>query len=93
MNTRLQKTQNQQLENFLKKQPEISEDQQKVLEALKEIGPATAEQVANHLNVPINTISGRFGGEGELQDKNLIQVKGKVKNTRGYKCKLWEVVQ
>ena len=90
MNTRLQKTQNQQLENFLKKQPEIEGDQKQIFQALKEHGPATIEEIGNKIGKPQHTISGRFG---ELQEKDLIQVKGLTVNDRGYKCKLWEVAK
>jgi len=82
-----------QLYNWNKKQPEIPEDQRKVLQALEELGEATIEEVAQHLGVPPHTISGRFGGNNELQDKDLIEVKGHVKNSRGYRCKLWQVKQ
>jgi len=80
-----------QLDNWQKKKPETTEDQRQVLQALKEIGPATIEEVAQHLGVPPHTISGRFGGNNELQDQDLIEVKGHVKNSRGYRCKLWQV--
>lgn len=79
-----------QLANWQKKKPEISGDQKKIVEALKEIGPAIGEEVAQHLEVPYHTISGRFG---ELQDQGQIQVKGKKQNSRGYLCKIWKVKQ
>jgi predicted ArsR family transcriptional regulator len=79
------------LEAFTKKKPEINGDQQKVFNALKEIGPATAEEVAKHIGVPPHTISGRFGGENELEDQGLIEKNGKKQNTRGYMATIWKV--
>jgi len=79
------------LEAFEKKKPEITDDQEQVLNALKEIGPATCEEVANHLGVPPHTISGRFGGENELQDQGRIQKDGKKENPRGYMATLWKL--
>lgn len=77
-----------QLQNWEKKKPEIQGDQKQIKEALEEIGPAIGEEIAQHLGVPYHTISGRFG---ELQEKGLIEVKGKKQNSRGYLCKIWTV--
>lgn len=79
------------LEAFTKKKPEINNDQEKVLNALKQIGPATAEEIAKHLGVPPHTISGRFGGQGELHDKGLIEKNGRKQNKRGYMTQIWKV--
>jgi len=78
---------------YEKKKPELTEDQEKVLNALKEIGPATCEEVAQHLGVPPHTISGRFGGQGELQDQGKIREKGRKQNPRGYMATIWKVKQ
>lgn len=76
---------------FKKKKPELTDDQEMVKEALEEIGPATCEEVANHLGIPKNCISGRFGGQGELHDKGIIQKNGKKQNPRGYMATIWKV--
>jgi len=78
---------------FRKKKPELTDDQETVLEALQEIGPATCEEVATHLEVPPHTISGRFGGEGELHDQDRIEKNGKKQNPRGYMAQIWKVKQ
>lgn len=81
------------LANWQKKKPELTPDQKKVLEALEEIGPATCEEVANHLGVPPHTISGRFGGEGELAEQGEIESDGQKQNPRGYMVTIWKVKQ
>lgn len=75
---------------FEKKKEELTDDQKKVRDALKEIGPAIGEEVANHLNVPYHTISGRFG---ELQDQDRIKKKGMKQNPRGNMAQIWKVKQ
>lgn len=73
---------------FEKKKKELTQDQKKVREALQEIGPAIGEEVAQHLNVPYHTISGRFG---ELQDQQEIETKGMKQNPRGNMAQIWKV--
>jgi len=75
---------------FQDKKQELSEDQEKVFEALKEIGPVIGEEIAQHLGVPYHTISGRFG---ELQDQNQIKKKGMKQNPRGNMAQIWKVKQ
>ena len=76
------------LKAWEKKKPELTEDQKMVKEALQQIGPAIGEEVANHLNTPYHTISGRFG---ELQDQGEIETKGKKQNPRGNLAQIWNV--
>ena len=75
---------------FQDKKPELTDDQQKVKEALEEIGPAIGEEIAQHLGVPYHTISGRFG---ELQDQDQITTKGMKQNPRGNMAQIWKVKQ
>jgi len=75
---------------FQKKKEELTEDQQKVLQALKETGPAIGEEIAQHLNLPYHTISGRFG---ELKDQGKIETRGKKQNPRGNMAQIWKVKQ
>jgi len=77
-----------QLQNWEKKQATLGKDQKQILETLQEIGPATGQETAEHLNRAYHRISGRFG---ELQDMNRITVKEKKQNQRGYLCKVWKV--
>jgi len=75
---------------FQNKKKELSEDQEKVFEALQEIGPAIGEEIAKHIGVPYHTISGRFG---ELQDQDRIKKKGMKQNPRGNMAQIWTVKQ
>jgi len=75
---------------FQDKKKELTEDQKMVKDALQEIGPAIGEEIANHLNVPYHTISGRFG---ELEDQGKIETRGKKQNPRGNMAQIWKVKQ
>ena len=60
--------------------PKLTEREQWVLEALEELQPASCEQVAEYLKVPVNVISGRFTG---LKKKEKITVAYIQPNNRG----------
>lgn len=68
-------------------QPKLTEREKWVLEALEEIQPACAEQVANHLKVPINVISGRMTG---LKKKNKIVKAYRGINNRNANVDYWK---
>lgn len=54
---------------YLKIKPELGERQLSVLNALKELECATNTQIAKHLNLPINCVTGRTN---ELRKKGLV---------------------
>ena len=56
--------------------PVLTARQVQVYNALRELGSATMHQVAEHLQVPLNNISGRFG---EMRDKGWILERGTIK--------------
>lgn len=57
--------------------PELTERQRNVLEALRSLDkPSSMHEVAEAMNVPLNTISGRFGPK-ELRGKGYIKVVGR----------------
>lgn len=73
------------LETYHEKiKPELTERQQKVLEAIDKIQPCTMHEVADKMNVPLNTISGRFG---ELVKKEVLEITGKKERKSIYKIK------
>lgn len=76
------------LKAFQQKKPELEGDRKKVYKALKQIGPAIGEEVAQHLEVPYHTISGRFS---ELEEQDMIETKGQKQNPRGYMAQIWKV--
>lgn len=67
--------------------PQLTQRESWVLEALEEIQPASAEQVANHLKVPINVISGRMTG---LKKKERIVKAYRGTNDRGAAVDYWK---
>lgn len=58
------------LEAYLSIEYSLPKRQLDVINALKELNRATMHQVADHMVVPLNTISGRFS---ELKRKGLIK--------------------
>lgn len=63
-------------------EPELTNRQEQVLNAIEEIGPCTMHEVSNFMGVPLNTISGRFG---ELVKKNKIYAAGRIDRKTIYK--------
>lgn len=57
-----------------------------VYEALKSIGPATNEQIADHLGWPINCVTGRMT---ELRRFDMVAVMGVTRNRSGFSAKLF----
>lgn len=70
-------------------QPKLTERENWVLEAVEEIAPCSAEQVAIHLNVPINIISGRMTG---LKRKKKIVKAYRGENKFGRAVDYWKPV-
>jgi len=58
------------LEAYHKINPELGERQLLVLNALKELECATNSMISQHLNIPINCITGRTN---ELRKKGLVK--------------------
>lgn len=65
----------------------LTERERWVLEGLTNIYPASAEEVAQYLNVYPNIISGRFTG---LKKKGYIVPAYRVDNERGQKVTKWK---
>lgn len=59
-----------------------------VYEAITELGVATNEAIAEHLNWPLQSVTGRVT---ELRNYGLIDVEGLGKNKSGFTAKLWSV--
>jgi len=66
-------------------EPELEGLQKEVYTALKEIGPATMHEVADHLDKRLNQVSGRFGPNELLHTQ--IEVTGKRDGRSIYKVK------
>ena len=60
--------------------------QEIVYEAIKELGQASNEQIADHLGWAINRVTGRVT---ELKKFDLVTVAGITKNKSGASAKLW----
>lgn len=58
-----------------------------VYEAIKKMPKCTMKDVATYLNVPLNTISGRFS---QLRDTGFIKEVGSIKISKTT-CTQWEV--
>jgi hypothetical protein len=52
---------------------ELPQRRRVVLEAIAELGTATAKEVAAYLGVPLNTISGRFSELSDTTERALIE--------------------
>lgn len=69
-------------------QPRLGRKQQIVFEAIKKLGSATNEQLADFLGWPINNVTGRCT---ELRKFGVIGVEGLGRNKSGRSAKLWSV--
>lgn len=68
--------------------PQLGKRQTQVYLALKELGSATNEMLAEYLGVPINYITGRTF---ELKKFDMVDVVGLGKNKSGFSAKVWAV--
>lgn len=59
-------------------QPELMSRKEMVVTAIKELGKASMRAIADHIGVPLHTISGRFS---ELQRDGRIKVVGSKSTT------------
>lgn len=75
---------------FTALEPKLTKREQWVLEALEQICPASCEEVAKYLMVPVNVISGRFTG---LRNKGKIEEAYKQRNSRGSRVSYWQPVK
>ena len=64
----------------------LGEKQIIVFEALKVLGEASNEEIADHLGWPINRVTGRMT---ELRNFDMVAVVGVTKNKSGFTAKLW----
>lgn len=70
-------------------EPHVGERQCEVLDALRQLGPSTIEEVARHLGRLPHEVSGRFGAE--LARMGRIRRTGQRRATRsGALAEVWE---
>ncbi len=62
----------------LKDSGDLGEQQKQVLEYYKKLGPITRRELVKQSGMMYNAVCGRTN---ELLDKNLLEVKGKKKNS------------
>ena len=67
----------------------LGDRQQKVYDAIREMGIASNEMIADFLGWPINRVTGRVT---ELNRFGLLNLEGLGKNKTGYSAKLWSAV-
>ena len=65
---------------------DLSDKQSQVYDALKELGKATTEEIADHLGWAINRVTGRVH---ELANYGVVICIGMGKNKSGIGAKLW----
>lgn len=65
---------------------QLGEKQTLVFNALKELGVASNEMIADYLNWPINRVTGRVT---ELKKFGMVDVQGIGVNKSGHSAKLW----
>lgn len=75
-------------EAYAKIQAKLGDKQLIVYEAIKELGIATNEMIADHLNWPLNRVTGRCT---ELNRYGVIQVEGLGRNKSGFSAKQWSI--
>lgn len=66
----------------------LGEKQQIVYEAIKELGAATNDQIADHLGWTINRVTGRVT---ELKKYGLVDVEGIGISNSGNSAKVWSI--
>ena len=71
-------------------QHELGYRQQQVLEAIEELGEASNYQVAVHLKLDINQVTGRVN---ELSRKSLIELAGSQQGRYNKRENVWKVSQ
>ncbi len=69
-------------------QDKLGHRQEEVYLAIKEMGKASNESIAEHLGWPINRVTGRVT---ELKRFGLVDVEGLTHNKTGFTAKLWSV--
>ena len=74
------------LEAYAELRPKLTQREEWVLEAIEELGSASAEKVAEHYGVGINIVSGRITG---LRKKHQILPAGKRLNRFGRNVQYW----
>jgi hypothetical protein len=67
----------------------LGDKQEQVFEAIKEMGKASNEQIADYLGWPINRVTGRTN---ELANFDLVKVDGLTIGKSGKSAKTWVVV-
>src|SRR6266542_614198 len=75
-------------EAYTKIQDKLGAKQMVVFDTIRELGRATNEMISEHLNWPINRVTGRVT---ELKRFGVIDVEGLGKNRSGHSAKLWSI--
>ena len=74
--------------------PDIKKRHLKVMNALSVLGEATSLEVADYLNVPLHSISGRISELSSSEyGKPLIEAIGTKKNRYGNTCAIYRIKQ
>lgn len=71
---------------YQKIKPSLGARQQEVYEAISDMGVATNEMVAEYLNLPINSVTGRVT---ELKRFGMLECAGIGRNKSGCSAKKW----
>lgn len=66
----------------------LGNKQERVFDALIELGTASNEKLADYLGWPINSVTGRVT---ELKKMGYLDVHGITKNKSGFTAKVWSV--
>lgn len=75
------------IDAFISIKEKINERQKQVLHALEEIAPASNRQIAEHSNMPINTVTPRIG---ELRKKGYVVQAYISKDITGRRATYWK---
>jgi len=70
-------------------QSTLSPRQRQVLAAIHQLGKATNEGIAQHLGLPVHTVTPRTG---ELEAKGMIRECGRCQTSSGRSACLWQAV-
>jgi hypothetical protein len=75
--------------------PNIKQKHNAVINALQALGEATSLEVADYLNKPLNSLSGRFTELSGIKeyDSPIIEQVGVKKNRYGNTCAIWRIIK
>lgn len=71
--------------------PNLKDRHKRVMNALQELGEASQLDVADFLNVPVHSLSGRFSELERDYDRPQIEIVGKKLNRYNNTCSIYRV--